>query len=72
MIMVIISLIGMTSDGHKNTNIPVIVGSITSGILGLCIILCTVTLILKGKNRRKKHIKLGRFTFVSFNPLFHR
>ena len=62
----------MITDGHKHTNIPVIVGSIIGGLLGFCIIVCITALILKRKNKRKSQIKLGKFTFVLFNPLFHR
>lgn len=58
---------------NKSINkITVILASVFGGLLGLCLLVCTVGLVMKRKYKRKNRIKAGKFTLAHFNPVVHR
>jgi len=55
-------------NNKTSNNIPVILASVFSGLLALCLIVCIVGLILK---TRKKPTKAIGFTVAVVNPVFN-
>ena len=56
----------------KSVVIPVLLYSLTGGLLGLCFILCIVGLILKRKYKRRNKTKVPEVSLTPCNPSFHR
>ena len=59
-----------TSQGKKAVDIPILLYSLSSGLLGLFSILCITGILLKCKSKSEETV--SRFSLTPLNPSFHR